>query len=94
MKNRTFITRCNYTYKVCCKNFLTNCLQTEGVEKLTKRLKPHGLFCFDDDDDNNVCCSQRNSDSSEVDYYCFSGQYTVLLEFSKKLHVFSATDFS
>ena len=93
-KNRTLITRRNCSYIVCCKNFLRDCVQIEGVEKLIKRLKGRCLFFFYDYDDN-VCCSQRINDFSKVDYYCFSCQYTVLLEFSKKLHVFfSSIDFS
>ena len=86
-KNRTFIIRRNYVYIVCCNNHLRDC-RTEGVKNLTERLKDHFLFCFDDHDVDNVCCSQRNDDFSEVEYYCFSCQFTVLFEFSKKLHIF------
>ena len=77
-KNMIFIIRRNYGYIVCCKNFLRDCIRTEGIEKFSKRLKAHCLFCFDYDDDDNVCCSQRKDDFSEVDCYCFSCQYTVL----------------
>ena len=45
-KNRTFITRRNCSYIVCCKNFLRDCVQIEGVEKLIKRLKGRCLFFF------------------------------------------------
>lgn len=93
-KNRPFIIKRNNSYIVCSKNFLKGYIRTVGVEKLIKRLEAYYLFCFDDVDDS-VCCSLREDDFfKEVYYYCIVCQHTVLFEFSKKLHVFSAIDFS
>ena len=81
-------------YMVCCKKFLKGYVRTVSVEKLIKRLEAYYLFCFDDVDDS-VCCSLREDDFfNEVNYYCIPCQHTVLFEFSKKLHVFSAINFS
>ena len=93
-KNRPFIIKRNNSYIVCSKNFLKGYIRTVGVEKLIKRLEAYYLFCFDDVDDS-VCCSLREDDFfKEVNYYCIPCQHTVLFEFSKKLHVFSAINFS
>ena len=84
-KNRTFFnTGNNCGYRVYYKNFLMDCIWTKGDEKLTERLKAHCLFCFDEDD-NKVCCSQWDGDFSEVEYYCFSCQFTILFSFSKNM---------
>ena len=76
--------------KMCLEGYV----RTVSVEKLIKRLEAYYLFCFDDVDDS-VCCSLREDDFfNEVNYYCIPCQHTVLFEFSKKLHVFSAINFS
>ena len=93
-KNRPFIIQQSYSLHGLLLKFLKGYVRTVSVEKLIKRLEAYYLFCFDDVDDN-VGCSLREDDFfKEVYYYCIVCQHTVLFEFSKKLHVFSAINFS
>ena len=74
----------NYpVYIICCKNFLIDCFQTIGVEKLAKISRIDCVDCFNEND--SVCCSQH----IKLEKYCQPCQMKALAMFSENFYGFS-----